>query len=89
MRFGDGIPFAIEYTYVPKKYFGDIDNFDFSKVSLYDYMEAKGIAYAKYPVRNFNAPFPKDCTDAAVPGFALIVNVDFFIIPFFLYLIFY
>ncbi len=42
VRFGDGIPFAIEYTYVPKKYFGDIDNFDFSKVSLYDYMEAKG-----------------------------------------------
>ncbi|RKI43744.1 GntR family transcriptional regulator [bacterium D16-51] len=42
VRFGDNMPFAIEYTYVPKKYFDDIDNFDFSKVSLYDYMEANG-----------------------------------------------
>ncbi len=40
VHFGDGRPFAIEYTYVPKKYFNDIESFDFSKVSLYDYMEA-------------------------------------------------
>lgn len=39
VRIGDGSPFAVEYTYVPKKYFEDIDNFDFSKVSLYDYMD--------------------------------------------------
>lgn len=36
------IPFAVEYTYVPIKYFDDLDEFDFAKVSLYDYMEAKG-----------------------------------------------
>lgn len=36
------IPFAVEYTYVPAKYFDDLDEFDFAKVSLYDYMEAKG-----------------------------------------------
>ena len=42
VRIGDGTPFAVEYTYVPKKYFSDIDNFDFEKVSLYDYMEANG-----------------------------------------------
>ena len=29
----------MEYTYVPYKYFKDIDKFDFSKVSLYDYMD--------------------------------------------------
>ena len=39
VRIGDGSPFAVEFTYVPKKYFEDIDNFDFSKVSLYDYMD--------------------------------------------------
>lgn len=39
VRIGDGEPFAVEYTYVPYKYFKDIDKFDFSKVSLYDYMD--------------------------------------------------
>lgn len=42
VRVGDERPIAIEYTYVPKKYFEDIDKFDFTKVSLYDYMEANG-----------------------------------------------
>ena len=42
VRFGDEVPFAVEYTYVPKKYFEDIEEFDFAKVSLYDYMEVKG-----------------------------------------------
>lgn len=39
-RFGDDAPFAVEYTYVPKHFFPDIDKIDFSKVSLYDYMDA-------------------------------------------------
>lgn len=37
-RFGDDAPFAVEYSYVPKHFFPDIEKFDFSKVSLYDYM---------------------------------------------------
>ena len=42
VRIGNDQPFAVEYTYVPKKYFEDVEKFDFSSVSLYDYMEAKG-----------------------------------------------
>lgn len=41
VRLADGDPFAIEYTYLPQKDFEDIENFDFSKVSLYDYMATK------------------------------------------------
>lgn len=41
IRYVGDIPFAVEFAYVPKKYFPDIDNFDFEKVSLYDYMETK------------------------------------------------
>lgn len=41
VRWGGEIPFAVEYTYIPKKYFPDADNFDFAKVSLYDYMDTK------------------------------------------------
>ncbi len=39
VRLADGQPFAVEYTYVPQKYFEDMESFDFSKVSLYDYMD--------------------------------------------------
>lgn len=42
VRLGDGEPFSIECTYVPEKLFEDIAHFDFAKVSLYDYMDAKG-----------------------------------------------
>ena len=42
VRLGDGQPFAIEYTYIPKKYVADAEKFDFSKVSLYDYMDTEG-----------------------------------------------
>lgn len=42
VRLADGEPFAIEYTYMPQKDFEDIEKFDFSKVSLYDYMDTKG-----------------------------------------------
>lgn len=41
VRLAGGEPFAIEYTYVPQKYFDDLEDFDFSKVSLYDYMDTK------------------------------------------------
>lgn len=34
-------PIAVEYTYVPRKFFQDIDEVDFKNVSLYDYMEAR------------------------------------------------
>lgn len=33
---------ALEYAYMPKKYFADIDEYDFGHVSLYDYMDSKG-----------------------------------------------
>lgn len=39
-RFGEDGPFAVEYTYVPRHFFPDIEKIDFSKVSLYDYMDA-------------------------------------------------
>jgi GntR family transcriptional regulator len=42
VRMGNGQPVAVEYSYVPKKYFQDIEELDFEKVSLYDYMEAHG-----------------------------------------------
>lgn len=34
-------PIAVEYTYVPKKFFQDMDDIDFKDVSLYDYIEAR------------------------------------------------
>lgn len=40
LRYADKKPFAVEHTYVSLKYFDDIEEFDFEKVSLYDYMEA-------------------------------------------------
>lgn len=39
-RFADDSAFAVEYSYVARKYFPDIEKFDFSQVSLYDYMDA-------------------------------------------------
>lgn len=42
VRIGDDVPVAVEYTYVPRKYFEDMEKFDFAKVSLYDYMESHG-----------------------------------------------
>lgn len=34
---------ALEYFYTPKHLFSDIDSFDFTRVSLYDYMQKKGL----------------------------------------------
>ena len=51
VRYGNDEALAIEYTYVPKKLFPDIDTMDFSVVSLYDYMEAKGHLPERYDKR--------------------------------------
>lgn len=42
IRKGNDVPIAVEYTYVPKKYFEDIEQVNFLDVSLYDYMDSKG-----------------------------------------------
>lgn len=42
VRYGDGEPLIVEYTYLPAEEFPGVDKVDFSKVSLYDYMDAKG-----------------------------------------------
>lgn len=42
LRSVEGESIVFEQTYVPLKYFPDIDRFDFSTVSLYDYMRSKG-----------------------------------------------
>lgn len=38
IRRGNKEPLAIEYTYVPLKFFQDIDEYNFERISLYDYM---------------------------------------------------
>lgn len=42
VRYGGEEPVAIEYTYIPKNLFPDIENVDFDMVSLYEYMDARG-----------------------------------------------
>ena len=42
VRYGNDEPIAVEYTYLPAGIFRDIDQIDFSRVSLYDYMDSKG-----------------------------------------------
>ena len=42
IRYGNDEPIAVEYTYVPRKYFPDIESVDFKYISLYDYMDSKG-----------------------------------------------
>lgn len=41
IRYSGAQAIAVEYTYLPHKIFDDIHSFDFSKVSLYDYMDLK------------------------------------------------
>ncbi len=41
LRSIDGESVALEYCSIPKKYFTDIDEHDFEKASLYDYMKSK------------------------------------------------
>lgn len=42
IRQGNKEPLALEQTYVPFKYFPDIDEYNFEHISLYDYMNSKG-----------------------------------------------
>ena len=49
IRMGNGIPYAVELTYLPLKYFPEVDKRDFAHVSLYSYMEAKGFGVKKGP----------------------------------------
>lgn len=42
IRYGNSEPIAVEYTYVPRDFFPDIEQVDFKYVSLYDYMDSKG-----------------------------------------------
>lgn len=41
LRLGNREPLALEYTYVPLKYFPDINQYNFEQISLYDYMDSK------------------------------------------------
>lgn len=42
IRYGNDEPIAVEYTYLPADLFSGIEALDFSRVSLYDYMDSKG-----------------------------------------------
>lgn len=42
LRLGNREPLALEYTYLPLKYFADIGQYNFEQISLYDYMDSKG-----------------------------------------------
>ena len=41
IRYANKKPFAIEYTYVPQKFFPDFFEIDFRNVGLYDYMTSR------------------------------------------------
>jgi GntR family transcriptional regulator len=42
IRYGNEEPIAVEYTYVPYRFFPGMEQIDFINVSLYDYMDSKG-----------------------------------------------
>lgn len=42
IRYGNEEPIAVEYTYVPYRFFPGMELVDFKNVSLYDYMDSKG-----------------------------------------------
>jgi len=68
VRYGNDEPLAIEYTYVPKSLFPDIETMDFSKVSLYDYMEKRGHLPVKYDKRlSVVKLFPKEARYLELP----------------------
>lgn len=68
VRYGNKEPFAIEYSYVPKKLFEDIETVDFRKVSLYEYMEAKGHLPDKYDKKiRMIKLFPKEARYLEMP----------------------
>lgn len=41
VRLGNKEPLAVEFTYLPLKYFKDIDEYNFERISLYEYMSTK------------------------------------------------
>lgn len=68
VRYGNEEPLAIEYTYVPKKFFPDIETMDFNTVSLYDYMETRGHLPIKYDKRlRVEKLFPKEARYLELP----------------------
>lgn len=68
VSYGNEEPLAIEYTYVPKRLFPDIDKIDFRMVSLYDYMEARGHLAEKYDKRlRLVRLFPKEARYLELP----------------------
>jgi GntR family transcriptional regulator len=68
VRYGSDEPLAIEYTYVPKKLFPDIEKIDFRTVSLYDYMESRGYLPDKYDKRlSVIKLFPKEARYLELP----------------------
>ncbi len=44
VRLGDGIPFALEYIYVPQKWVPRFESYDFTVYSLYDVYAENGVA---------------------------------------------
>ncbi len=68
VRYGNEEPLAVEYTYVPKNTFPDIEAMDFRIVSLYEYMESRGHLPEKYDKRlRVTRLFPKEARYLEVP----------------------
>ena len=68
VRYGNDTPLAIEYSYIPEKYFPDISTIDFRTVSLYDYMESRGHLPEKYDKRfQLVRLFPKEARYLELP----------------------
>lgn len=68
VRYGNDEPIAIEYTYVPKRLFPGIESEDFSKLSLYNYMESRGHFPDKYDKRiRVVKLFPKEARYLELP----------------------
>ncbi|TDW16380.1 GntR family transcriptional regulator [Breznakia blatticola] len=51
LRCANDAPFAMEYCYMPFKYFEDVDDYNFEDVSIYDYMARKGRFPQKFKQR--------------------------------------
>ncbi len=68
VRYGNEKPLAVEYTYVPKELFPDIDKMDFREVSLYEYMESRGHLPDRYDKRlRVVKLFPKEARYLELP----------------------
>lgn len=50
---------TLEYFYTPKKYFNDIEKYDFTRVSLYDYMEKQALKPVSFERKMSIEPAPK------------------------------